>query len=146
MTHAAVDSGPYIYDEELNQLVPVTEIDVPGDNPYAVFVSVDEQSVPAYTQDGSSDRYREVYATLEMLESGQIELYDWGLNYNDQYPQEDVLSDYDDITAQVLPEYDRVNRAGRVDSVAMFEAATGIALPRRLAQARRPTLPTMPTP
>lgn len=126
VTHAAVDSGPYIYDEGLNQLVPATEIDVPGDNPYAVFVSVDEQSVPAYTQDGSSDRYREVYATLEMLESGQIELYDWGLNYNDQYPQEDVLSDYDDITAQVLPEYDRVNRAGRVDSVAMFEAATGI--------------------
>ena len=59
VTRAAVDSGPYIYDEELNQLVPATEIDEPRDNPYAVFVSVDDQSVPAYTQDGSSDRHRE---------------------------------------------------------------------------------------
>ena len=60
-------------------------MNMPGDNPYAVFVSVDEQSVPAYTQDGSSDRYREVYATLEMLESGQIRLYDWESWYSDQY-------------------------------------------------------------
>lgn len=126
VAHAAVDSGPYIYDENANELVPATEIDVPGDNPYAVFVSVDQQSVPAYTQEGPSDRYREVYATLEMLESGQVELYDWGLNYNDEYPQEDVLSDYDEITAQVLPEYDRLNRAGRVDAIGMFEEATGI--------------------
>lgn len=126
VAYAAVDSGPYIYDEDANELIPATEINVPGDNPYAVFVSVDQQSVPAYTQDGPSDRYREVYATLEMLESGQVELYDWGLNYNDAYPQEDVLSDYDEITAQVLPEYDRLNRAGRVDAIGMFEEATGI--------------------
>lgn len=123
---APVDSGPYIYDADLDQLVPATAIDVPGTNPYAVFVGLDEQRVPAYTPDGPDDTYREAYATMEMLESGQIALFDWGLNYNEEYPQEDVLSDYDEISAQVLPEYDRINRAGRVDAVAEFEKATGI--------------------
>lgn len=134
VSYVAVDSGPYIYDEDADELVPAAEIDVPGDSPYAVFVRVDQRNVPAYTKDDPTDRYQEVYATLEMLESGKVELFDWGMNYNEDYPQEDVLSDYDEITAQVLPEYDRLNRAGRVDAVAKFEEATGMDLDQAFSE------------
>ena len=40
LQRAIVESGPYIYDEAADELIPATEIGLPGDNPYAVFVGV----------------------------------------------------------------------------------------------------------
>lgn len=37
--HGVIDSGPYIYDPTSQQLLPASELNLPGDGPYAVFIA-----------------------------------------------------------------------------------------------------------
>ena len=137
---AIVESGPYIYDEAADELIPATEIDLPGDNPYAVFVGVKHDVEPdrsgldaseiAELEELEEGGYPEVDATMGLVRSGKVELYDWGLNYNNDpgFTSEEILDDRGAIAADRVGAYDRRNRAGRVDAVGLFESATGVDL------------------
>ena len=57
-----------------------------------------------------------------------IRLYDWGLNYNDWYPQEEVLETNNSISAEDLARYDKLSRAGRAQTVELFGQMTGVDL------------------
>lgn len=63
-----------------------------------------------------------------MVRSGQVQLYDWGLNYNEGYPQEEILEVNSTIPAENLAHYDALSRAGRAQSVELFENMTGADL------------------
>ena len=39
---------------------------------------------------------------MDLLREGKIRLYDWGLNFNEWYPQEEVLEDNRGISADDL--------------------------------------------
>ena len=51
-----------------------------------------------------------LYATVGLVRSGQVQLYDWGLNYNEGYPQEDILEVNSTISADNLARYDELSR------------------------------------
>lgn len=123
-----VDSGPYIYDAEAGELLPAAELALPGDEPYAVFIATgargtDRASVPS--DDVPVDM---VTATTDMVRDGKVRLYDWGLNYNEWYPQEEVLEDDNGISYENLARYDSLSRSGRVQTVEMFARMTGADL------------------
>lgn len=123
-----VDSGPYIYDAEAGELLPAAELALPGDEPYAVFIATgargtDGASVPS--DDVPADM---VTATTDMVRDGKVRLYDWGLNYNEWYPQEEVLEDDNGISYENLARYDSLSRSGRVQTVEMFARMTGADL------------------
>ena len=123
-----VDSGPYIYDPDSRQLLPASELDLPGDEALAVFIATGERGVERdYAPEGSRVD-GELYATIDMVRSGQIRLYDWGLNYNDWYSQEEVLETNNSISADELARYDKLSRTGRVQSVELFSEMTGVDL------------------
>ncbi len=135
LTRASIETGPYIYDARRDELVPATEINLPGDNPYAVFVGVqrdiepEREPIESYGE-SPDERYPEADATMGLVRAGTVHLYDWGLNYNYEpgFTSEDVLDDRGVIAPDRLPAYDSANRAGRVDAVALFEQATGVDL------------------
>lgn len=123
-----VDSGPYIYDPDSRQLLPASELDLPGDGALAVFMATGERGVERdYAPEGSRVDGG-LYATIDMVRSGQIRLYDWGLNYNDWYSQEEVLETNSSISADELARYDKLSRTGRVQSVELFSEMTGVDL------------------
>lgn len=137
LARASIETGPYIYDVATDELIPATELDLPGDNPYAVFVGVKHDVEPDRT--GLSDDEAaeldegeplKVNATMEAVRAGTIDLYDWGLNYNylPGFTSDDVLDDRGVIAPGRVAEYDRKNRAGRVDVIGLFEDATGVDL------------------
>lgn len=137
LARASIETGPYIYDAATDELIPATELDLPGDNPYAVFVGVKHGVEPDRT--GLSDDEAaaldegeplEVNATMEAVRAGTVDLYDWGLNYNylPGFTSDDVLDDRGVIAPDRVAEYDRRNRAGRVDAIGLFEDATGVDL------------------
>lgn len=121
------DSGPYIYNPTTGELLPATEIMVPGESSYAVFASFDADAVPA-SRPAEDEDYREVYATADALRRGQVELFDWGLNYNESYAMTEILDSDERITAKNIAFYDAAMRAGRADAVGAFERATGVDL------------------
>ncbi len=121
------DSGPYIYKPTTGELLPATEIMVPGESSYAVFASFDADAVPA-SRPAEDEGYREVYATGDALRRGQVELFDWGLNYNESYVMTEILDSDERITAKNIAFYDAAMRAGRADAVGAFERATGVDL------------------
>ena len=41
-----IDSGPYIYDPDAGELLPASELDLPGDGPYAVFIATGDWAEP----------------------------------------------------------------------------------------------------
>lgn len=143
LVRASVETGPYIYNASTDELLPATEMDLPGDNPYAVFVGVEHDIEPdrsgmdpdeaAALED---DEYPEVNATMADVRSGVVDLCDWGLNFNYDpgFTSEDVLDDRGVIAPDRLAEYDRRNRAGRVDAVGLFEEATGVDLTRAFGE------------
>ena len=47
-----------------------------------------------------------------MVRDGKVRLYDWGLNYNEWYPQEEVLEDDNGISYENLARYDSASRSG----------------------------------
>lgn len=47
-----------------------------------------------------------------MVRSGQVQLYDWGLNYNEGYPQEEILEVNSTIPAENLAHYDALEPRG----------------------------------
>ena len=65
-----------------------------------------------------------IHATVDMVRDGQVQLYDWGLNYNEWYPQEEVLEVNNSISADNLARYDELSRANRLQSVELFESMT----------------------
>lgn len=140
---ASVETGPYIYNASTDELLPATEMDLSGDNPYAVFVGVKHDIEPDRSGMDSDevaaledDEYPEVNATMADVRAGVVDLYDWGLNFNYDpgFTSEEVLDDRGAIAPDRLAEYDRRNRAGRVDSVGLFEEATGVDLTRAFGE------------
>lgn len=120
-----VDSGPYIYNSETGELLRAAELDLPDGEPYAVFIAANASGA-ADVRNGETDDT--IAATTEMVRDGQVRLYDWGLNYNEWYPQEEVLEDDRSIAYDRLPHYDELSRARRAQSVAMFDEMTGASL------------------
>ena len=92
-----------------------------------MFASFDADAVPA-SRPAEDEDYREVYATADALRRGQVELFDWGLNYNESYAMTEVLDSDERITAKNIAFYDAAMRAGRADAVGAFERATGVDL------------------
>lgn len=123
-----IDSGPYIYDPNTRELLPASELDLPGDGPYAVFIATGDWGAGSdYVPDGGRT-ISSLYATVGLVRSGQVQLYDWGLNYNEGYPQEDILEVNSTISADNLARYDELSRKGRAQSVELFESMTGADL------------------
>lgn len=123
-----IDSGPYIYDPNTRELLPASELDLPGDGPYAVFIATGDWGTGGdYVPDGGRT-ISSLYATVGLVRSGQVQLYDWGLNYNEGYPQEDILEVNSTISADNLARYDELSRKGRAQSVELFESMTGADL------------------
>lgn len=123
-----IDSGPYIYDPNTRKLLPASELDLPGDGPYAVFIATGDWGTGSdYVPDGGR-AISSLYATVGLVRSGQVQLYDWGLNYNEGYPQEDILEVNSTISADNLARYDELSRKGRAQSVELFESMTGADL------------------
>ena len=136
MRRAVVDSGPYIYDAHADELLPAAEIALPGDEPYAVFIATgvsgsDGAGVP--NDDDSADM---VKATTDMVRDDKVRLYDWGLNYNEWYPQEEVLENDRRILYENLASYDALSRSGRVQTVDMFARMTGVDFARTFGEGR----------
>lgn len=126
--HGVIDSGPYIYDPTSQQLLPASELNLPGDGPYAVFIATGDWGTGSdYVPEGGRT-ISTLYATVDMVRSGQVQLYDWGLNYNEGYPQEEILEVNSTIPAENLARYDALSRAGRAQSVELFENMTGADL------------------
>lgn len=123
-----IDSGPYIYDPNTRELLPASELDLPGDGPYAVFIATGDWGTGSdYVPDGGRT-ISSLCATVGLVRSGQVQLYDWGLNYNEGYPQEDILEVNSTISADNLARYDELSRKGRAQSVELFESMTGADL------------------
>lgn len=123
-----IDSGPYIYDPNTRELLPASELDLPGDGPYAVFIATGDWGTGSdYVPDGGRT-ISSLYAAVGLVRSGQVQLYDWGLNYNEGYPQEDILEVNSTISADNLARYDELSRKGRAQSVELFESMTGADL------------------
>lgn len=123
-----IDSGPYIYDPNAGELLPASELDLPGDGPYAVFIATGDWGTGSgYVPDGGRT-IGSLYATVDLVRSGQVQLYDWGLNYNEGYPQEEILEANSTISADNLARYDELSRKGRAQSVELFESMTGADL------------------
>lgn len=123
-----IDSGPYIYDPNTRELLPASELDLPGDGPYAVFIATGDWGTGSdYVPDGGRT-ISSLYATVGLVRSGQVQLYDWGLNYSEGYPQEDILEVNSTISADNLARYDELSRKGRAQSVELFESMTGADL------------------
>lgn len=126
--HGVIDSGPYIYDPTSQQLLPASELNLPGDGSYAVFIATGDWGTGSdYVPEGGRT-ISTLYATVDMVRSGQVQLYDWGLNYNEGYPQEEILEVNSTIPAENLAHYDALSRAGRAQSVELFENMTGADL------------------
>ena len=123
-----IDSGPYVYDPNAGELLPASELDLPGDGPYAVFIATGDWGTGSgYVPDGGRT-IGSLYATVDLVRSGQVQLYDWGLNYNEGYPQEEILEANSMISADNLARYDELSRKGRAQSVELFESMTGADL------------------
>ena len=124
----AVDSGPYIYDPNARELLPASELYLPGDGPYAVFIATGDWGAgDDYVADGGRSA-EPLHATIDLVRSGKVQLYDWGLNYNEGYPQEEILEVNSTISADNLARYDELSRKGRAQSVELFESMTGADL------------------
>lgn len=123
-----VDSGPYIYDAEAGELLPAAELALPGDEPYAVFIATGARGADGASVPSDDVPVDMVTATTDMVRDGKVRLYDWGLNYNEWYPQEEVLEDDNGITYENLARYDSLSRSGRVQTVEMFARMTGADL------------------
>lgn len=124
----AVDSGPYIYDAEAGELLPAAELALPGDEPYAVFIATGARGTDGASVPSDDVPVDMVTATTDMVRDGKVRLYDWGLNYNEWYPQEEVLEDDNGISYENLARYDSLSRSGRVQTVEMFARMTGADL------------------
>ena len=105
-------SGPYIYDEAENELVPASEFPITGSDALGVFVGKVSWA-PTVTVNHRGEH--PVYATLNDVAAGDIDLYDWGLNFPSESMREDVLEYGDSITAGGIAAYDEHMRADRVD-------------------------------
>lgn len=123
-----IDSGPYIYDPNAGELLPASELDLPGDGPYAVFIATGDWGTGSGYVPDSGRTIGSLYATVDLVRSGQVQLYDWGLNYNEGYPQEEILEANSTISADNLARYDELSRKGRAQSVELFESVTGADL------------------
>lgn len=123
-----VDSGPYIYDAEAVELLPAAELALPGDEPYAVFIATGARGTDGASVPSDDVPVDMVTATTDMVRDGKVRLYDWGLNYNEWYPQEEVLEDDNGISYENLARYDSLSRSGRVQTVEMFARMTGADL------------------
>lgn len=66
---------------------------------------------------GAEDEDGPVYATMDDVASGEVALYDWGLNFPDEDMREEVLSVGEAIDAEELPAYDHRMREERVDVI-----------------------------
>lgn len=131
MRRSVVDGGPYIYDATTDRLLPAAELDLPDAGALAVFIATgarDEIGAGGSEGDWSDETVRTVCATMDLLREGKIRLYDWGLNYNEWYPQEEVLEDNRGISADNLARYDQLSRERRVQSVDLFGKMTGADL------------------
>ena len=131
MRRGVVDGGPYIYDATTDRLLPAAELDLPDAGALAVFIATgarDEIGAGGSEGDWSDETVRTVCATMDLLREGKIRLYDWGLNYNEWYPQEEVLEDNRGISADNLARYDQLSRERRVQSVDLFGKMTGADL------------------
>ena len=130
-----IDSGPYVYDPNAGELLPASELDLPGDGPYAVFIATGDWGTGSgYVPDGGRT-IGSLYATVDLVRSGQVQLYDWGLNYNEGYPQEEILEANSTISADNLARYDELSRKGRAQSVELFESMTGADLENLMNEA-----------
>lgn len=123
-----VDSGPYIYDAGAGELLPAAELALPGDEPYAVFIATGARGTDGASVPSDDVPVDMVTATTDMVRDGKVRLYDWGLNYNEWYPQEEVLEDDNGISYENLARYDSLSRSGRVQTVEMFARMTGADL------------------
>lgn len=123
-----VDSGPYIYDAEAGELLPAAELALPGDEPYAVFIATGARGTDGASVPSDDVPVDMVTATTDMVRDGKVRLYEWGLNYNEWYPQEEVLEDDNGISYENLARYDSLSRSGRVQTVEMFARMTGADL------------------
>ena len=105
-------SGPYIYDEAENELVPASEFPITGSDALGVFVGKVSWA-PTATVNHRGEH--PIYATLDDVVAGDIDLYDWGLNFPSKTMREDVLEYNGPIAADGLAAYDERMRAARVD-------------------------------
>lgn len=124
VSQGPVDSGPYVYDAQEDELVPAAEFMLP-EGPYAVFVAFDGGESPDVESRGSDET---AYATMDDVRAGTVKLLDWGLNYSDEYLQDDVLGDERGISADELAAYDQASREGRAQSIQMFDDMLGTDL------------------
>lgn len=131
-----VDGGPYIYDAAADELLPAAELDLPGDEPYAVFIAAGARGSDSAGAPGDDTSVDMVAATTDMVRDGEVGLYDWGLNYNEWYPQEEVLEDDNAISYENLARYDLQSRSGRVQTVDMLARMTGVDLGQTFGEAR----------
>lgn len=124
-----VDAGPYVYDAETDELVPASEFMLP-DGPYAVFVAIDGVGLhEGAVRDGDET----AYATMDDVRAGTVKLLDWGLNYTDEYTQDEILDNEQAILADNLAEYDQASREHRAQSIQMFEDLLGVDLAETLS-------------
>lgn len=123
-----IDAGPYIYDPNMGELLPASELDLPGDGSYAVFIATGDWGTGSDYVPNGGRTISSLYATVDLVRSGQVQLYDWGLNYNEGYPQEEILEVNSTISADNLARYDELSRKGRAQSVELFESMTGADL------------------
>ena len=105
-------SGPYIYDKAENELVPASEFPITGSDALGVFIGKVSWA-PAVSVNHRGER--PVYATLDEVSEGAIDLYDWGLNFPNEAMHEDVLEYGGSVSADSLAAYDDRMRAVRVD-------------------------------
>lgn len=120
-----IDSGPYIYDPVSDELIPASELDLPGDGPYAVFIATGTWGTGSAVVPEGGRTISTLYASIEQVRNGEVRLYDWGMNYNENYPQEEVLGDGAEIPAGSIEEYDKRSRSLRAQSVDLFRQMTG---------------------
>ena len=105
-------SGPYIYDEAANELVPASEFPITGSDALGVFVGKVSWA-PEVTVNHRGEC--PVYATRDDVAGGTISLYDWGLNFPTDSLRKDVLEYGERIAADDLAFYDARMRTVRVD-------------------------------
>ena len=126
-----VDSGPYVYDVETDELVPAVTIDMVSDDASIVFIGM-RSGVGRATENG--DGYSQhvsvagndrpvVYATMEMLRRDtSLEVMDWGGNYTAADYHEAGGNPYDPqaISVDDLAAYDERERQERAQISDVF--------------------------
>lgn len=113
--------GPYVYDAATDELMPASQIDLPGDDA-TVFVGTPHSRTSSQRTQGNEY----VYGSLEDVRAGTLWLFDWGENFTSDEQMDAVLSNQDSLNADTIAQYcatQQRERLNAVDTVASAFAA-----------------------